>query len=55
MGLQVRMEEKLRGQLDTLLTPILGQGNFTSEIQLELDMDDVTSARRARADVAEKA
>lgn len=47
LELQVRMEEKLRGQLDTLLTPMLGQGNFTSEIQLELDMDEVTSARES--------
>lgn len=43
--LQARMEEKLRGQLDQLLTPMLGAGNFSSEIQIELDMDEVTSAR----------
>ena len=47
LELQVRMEEKLRTQLDTLLTPMLGAGNFTSEIQLELDMDEVTSARES--------
>ena len=47
LELQVRMEEKLRSQLDTLLTPMLGAGNFTSEIQLELDMDQVTSARES--------
>jgi flagellar M-ring protein FliF len=28
-----------------LLTPMLGDGNFTSEVQIELDMDQVTSAR----------
>ena len=45
LELQGRMEDKLRAQLDTLLTPMLGAGNFSSEIQLELDMDEVTSAR----------
>lgn len=43
--LQARLEDKLRAQLDQLLTPMLGMGNFTSEIQVELDMDEVTSAR----------
>lgn len=45
--LQARLEEKLRAQLDQLLTPMLGTGNFTSEIQVELDMDEVTSARES--------
>ena len=47
LDLQGRMEDKLRAQLDTLLSPVLGQGNFTSEIQVELDMDQVTSARES--------
>mgnify|MGYP000125434254 CR=1 FL=1 len=45
--LQARLEDKLRTQLDQLLTPMLGLGNFTSEIQVELDMDEVTSARES--------
>ena len=45
--LQTRLETKLRGQLDQLLTPILGEGQFSSEIQVELDMDQVTSARES--------
>jgi flagellar M-ring protein FliF len=45
LELQARMEDKLRGQVSALLTPMLGAGNFTSEIQVELDMDEVTSAR----------
>ncbi|MBS0481450.1 MAG: flagellar M-ring protein FliF [Proteobacteria bacterium] len=45
--LQRRFEEKLRGQLDQLLTPMLGSGKFTSEIQAELDMDQVTSAKES--------
>ncbi|HET9628877.1 MAG TPA: flagellar M-ring protein FliF C-terminal domain-containing protein, partial [Novosphingobium sp.] len=28
-------------------TPMLGQGNFSSEVQVELDMDQVTSARES--------
>lgn len=47
LELQGRMEEKLRNQVDALLTPMLGAGNFSSEIQVELDMDQVTSARES--------
>ena len=47
LELQARLEDKLRAQLDTLLTPVLGLGNFSSEIQVELDMDQVTSARES--------
>lgn len=45
--LQSRMEDKLRRQLSQLLTPMLGDGNFSSEIQVELDMDELTSARES--------
>lgn len=45
LELQARMEEKLRMQVAALLTPMLGEGNFTSEIQVDMDMDEVTSAR----------
>jgi flagellar M-ring protein FliF len=47
LDLQTRMEEKLRTQVAQLLTPMLGEGNFSSEIQIELDMDQVTSARES--------
>jgi flagellar M-ring protein FliF len=47
LDLQTRMEDKLRTQVAALLTPMLGEGNFTSEIQVELDMDQVTSARES--------
>lgn len=47
LDLQARMEEKLRTQVAQLLTPMLGQGNFSTEIQIELDMDQVTSARES--------
>lgn len=47
LELQAQLEAKLRGQLDQLLTPMLGPGNFTSEVQVELDMDETTSARES--------
>lgn len=43
--LQARLEDKLQGQVSALLTPMLGEGNFSSETQVELDMQQVTSAR----------
>ncbi len=47
LNMQAQMESKLRTQLEQLLTPMLGEGNFSSEIQVELDMDEVTSARES--------
>ncbi len=47
LDLQTRMEDKLRAKVVQLLTPMLGEGAFSSEIQVELDMDEVTSAREA--------
>jgi flagellar M-ring protein FliF len=47
LDLQSRMEEKLRSQVSQLLTPMLGEGNFSSEIQVDLDMDQLTSARES--------
>jgi len=43
--MQARLEEKLQGQVSTLLTPMLGADNFSSEIQIDLDMQQMTSAR----------
>lgn len=47
LDLQSRLEEKLRSQVSQLLTPMLGEGNFSSEIQVDLDMDQLTSARES--------
>jgi flagellar M-ring protein FliF len=47
LDMQSRMEDKLRTQVTQLLAPMLGEGNFSSEIQVELDMSDVTSARES--------
>jgi len=45
--LQARMEGKLRAQVEQLLGPMIGNENFTSEIQVVLDMNEVTSARES--------
>lgn len=47
LELQARMEGKLRSQVEQLLGPMIGAENFTSEIQVELDMNEVTSARES--------
>jgi len=47
LELQSRMEAKLRMQLEQLLAPMIGADNFSSEIQVELDMDETTSARES--------
>ena len=47
LEMQTRLEDKLRDQVNQLLTPMLGDGNFSSEIQVDLDMDQVTSARES--------
>ncbi len=47
LDLQSRMEAKLREQVSQLLTPMLGETNFTTQAQVELDMDDVTQARES--------
>lgn len=47
LEMQGRLEEKLRTQVDGLLSPMLGEGNFSSEVQVDLDMDQVTSARES--------
>ncbi|MXP41569.1 flagellar M-ring protein FliF [Altererythrobacter soli] len=47
LELQSRIEGKLRMQVEQLLSPMIGTGNFSSEIQVELDMNEVTSARES--------
>lgn len=43
--LQREFEAKLREQVDSLLLPLLGEGNFSAQVQVELDQSEVTSAR----------
>lgn len=37
---QTRVEDKYREQLNKLLTPLLGPGNFSAEIQADVDLDE---------------
>lgn len=47
LDMQSRLEGKLREQVSALLTPMLGEGRFTTETQVELNMDQVTAARES--------
>jgi len=47
LEMQARVEEKLRTQVSQLLTPIYGSDNFSTEVQVDLDMEAVTSARES--------
>jgi len=44
LQLQRDFEDKLRLQVAQLLTPLIGEGNFSTEVQVSLDMAEVTSA-----------
>lgn len=45
LSLQRDYESKLREQIAKLLIPVLGDGNFSSEVQVELVREESTSAR----------
>lgn len=45
--LQREFEAKLREQIGELLLPLLGEGNFSTQVQVQLDQDEVTSARES--------
>ncbi|MBU1254073.1 MAG: flagellar M-ring protein FliF [Alphaproteobacteria bacterium] len=47
LDLQAQMEAKLNAQVDQLLAPMFGSGAFSSQVQVELNMDEVTSARES--------
>ena len=47
LDLQAQMEAKLNAQVDQLLSPMFGSGAFTSQVQVDLDMNEVTSARES--------
>jgi flagellar M-ring protein FliF len=49
LNMQARLEEKLRAQVTQLLMPMFGDGNFSTEVQVDLDMNAVTSARESWA------
>ena len=45
LNLQREHEAKLSQQIDALLLPLLGEGNFSAQVQVELDKAEVTTAR----------
>lgn len=47
LDLQARTEAKMREQLASLLTPIVGAGAFSTQVQVELDMNELTQARES--------
>ena len=47
LELQRQYEDKMRAQIAQLLVPMLGEGNFSSEVQVELDLAEVTKARES--------
>ncbi|WP_120077713.1 flagellar basal-body MS-ring/collar protein FliF [Aurantiacibacter odishensis] len=50
LDLQRQFEEKLQLQVAQLLTPMIGEGNFSSQVQVELDLSEETRARESYDD-----
>ncbi|MBO9622029.1 MAG: flagellar M-ring protein FliF [Sphingomonas sp.] len=44
---QRRVEDKYRQQLAQLLTPLVGAGNFTAEVQADVDLDESQATRES--------
>jgi flagellar M-ring protein FliF len=44
---QRRLEDKYREQLAQLLTPLVGSGNFTAEVQADVDLDESQATRES--------
>ena len=44
---QRRVEEKYRQQLIQLLTPLVGAGNFTAEVQADVNLDETSATRES--------
>ena len=44
---QRRVEDKYREQLVQLLTPLVGAGNFTTEVQADIDLDESQATRES--------
>ena len=45
--IQRRVEEKVRNQVTQLLTPLLGAGNFTAEVQADVNLDETQATRES--------
>ncbi|MFB0613807.1 flagellar basal-body MS-ring/collar protein FliF [Aurantiacibacter poecillastricola] len=50
LDLQRQFEEKLQLQVAQLLTPMIGEGNFSSQVQVQLDLSEETRARETYDD-----
>lgn len=44
---QRQVEQKYREQLNQLLTPLVGAGNFTAEVTADVNLDDTSSTRES--------
>ena len=44
---QRRLEDKYRQQVIQLLTPLVGAGNFTAEVQAEVNLDETSATRES--------
>lgn len=47
VALQRQVEDKYRQQLVQLLTPLVGAGNFTAEVQADVNMDETSATRES--------
>jgi flagellar M-ring protein FliF len=47
IAFQRRIEEKNRAQVVQLLTPLIGAGNFTVEVQADVDLDETQATRES--------
>jgi flagellar M-ring protein FliF len=47
LSVQRRTEDKVREQVIQLLTPLVGAGNFTTEVQADVNLDDQQSTRES--------
>ncbi|URW75555.1 flagellar M-ring protein FliF [Sphingomonas donggukensis] len=45
--IQRRVEEKVRAQIAQLLTPLVGAGNFTAEVQADVNLDETQATRES--------
>ncbi len=47
LDVQRRVEDKVRTQLTQLLTPLYGAGNFTAEVQADVNLDETQATRES--------
>jgi flagellar M-ring protein FliF len=47
LDIQRRVEDKVKTQVAQLLTPLVGAGNFTAEVQADVDLDETQATRES--------